>query len=125
MMAGQWFQKREVFFMTFREILEADITRYEQNNHNLSSLEPVKDESAKTKVDFRLKLQLGEVLMKIFPELQCFQPQLNAAANDVEFKPFEEFLAEISQSKSCQKALKKMVEDKLAIQTPNISRSNG
>lgn len=101
--------------MTFEEILAADIANYERQ-HGQAVPEAPQDESVKTNVDFRRNIQLGQMLVEHFPELECFRPQLHAAANAAEFQLFEDFLIEISKNRTFQSALKKMIKAKLAEQ---------
>lgn len=95
---------REDETVNFHEILEADIARYEKAHAQFSS-KCVHDEQVKTDVDPRRSKLIGEMMIKYFPELKCFRPQLNQAANEIEFKPLEEFLAAISKYKPVQNKL--------------------
>lgn len=99
--------------MDFQKILAGDIARYDQSQVE-SSYVPNLSEKVKTNIESRRSMLLGEILLARFPELNCFQPQLNKAANDWEFKPFNNFLESISKGKKFQDALKKMVSDKQA-----------
>lgn len=99
--------------MDFREILDADIAQYEQN-HRRDISKPVQDESVKTDVDPRRSKLIGEIMMKHFPELKCFRPQLNRAANAREFRPLEEFLDKFSNYEPVKTALEELVAKKQA-----------
>ena len=97
--------------MNFREILEADIALYEQKQGEFLS-ETIPDESVKTNINPKRSQLIGEIMIIHFPDLECFQPQLNKAANKKEFQLFEDFLTAISSDKTFKKELKKMVESK-------------
>ena len=96
--------------MNFREILDADIARYEES-YRQPSPKTVQDKSVKTNVELRRIKIIGEIVLKHFPDLECFQPQLNQAANEREFKPFEDFLVRISKYKPVEEARKKILAE--------------
>lgn len=99
--------------MNFQEIMTADIARYEEEERQLLC-KSADSENVKTNIDSRRSRLIGEIMLAHFPELNCFQPKLNKAANKCEFEPFENFLNVLSKSKVFQKNLKKIVEDKQA-----------
>ena len=99
--------------MNYQEILAGDIARYEQLKSK-SSTTTIRNENVKTDVDPRRSKLIGEIVMAHFPELECFHPKLNKAANEKEFKLFGDFLTKISKYKPLQTAINQMVEDKLA-----------
>lgn len=55
---------------------------------------------------------IGEIFTKFFPEIECFRPQLNHAADEREFRMFSEFLKKISKYKPVQTAWSQMIERK-------------
>lgn len=99
--------------MTFQEKIAADAARYAQEQIQ-PLCAPAQDEKIKSNVDLHLCKILGEMLLTQFPELHCFHPQSNSAANDREFRPFKEFLSEISEKKTLQKYFEKMIMAKKA-----------
>lgn len=103
--------------MSFQEILRADITRYETEQQQFP-LGPKEEQPAKTKIDLRRNNLIGEIFTRYFPEVKRFRPQLNKAANEVEFKLLSEFLKKMSKVKTVQNAWKQTVESKQEMPQP-------
>lgn len=106
--------------MNIQEILRADITRYETEQRQFS-LEPKEEQPAKTKIDFRRNILIGEIFSEFFPEVKYFRPQLNKAANEAELEPFAIFLKKIAKYKPVQDAWKQTIEVKQSAIKSNTS----
>lgn len=106
--------------MNFQEIMKADIARFEQMHSQLLP-QPEKGQSAKTNIDFRRNILIGQFFTEIFPDVKYFQPKLNQAANAEEFKLFADFLEKISKSKTVQKAWSQTIENKRTMNKESVS----
>lgn len=106
--------------MNFREIIKSDIARYEQM-HDKFSPQPEKDQSTKSNIDFRRNILIGQFFTASFPDVKYFQPKLNQAASDEEFKLFADFLEKISKLKTVQKAWSQTIENKRTMNKATVS----
>jgi hypothetical protein len=116
--------------MTIQERIGSDRGKYklQQNQQLLSALaqeypadEP-RDQRVKTNVNPQRAKVVGEMVIRHFPELQGFHPQLNEAANTKEFEPLDAFFATLASLRSCYETMQAALNHKGAPPEPVNSK---